>query len=155
MRILFIALFFSTSLMARPIIRPNLSSAFVDTCACNDTYSVSGPACNRFCATKITNGSDVLFATMHVSELISANGRIQNINGWCNNSLNASDTYNPKCVIEARDEAGQRRMLDVEVTGNSVISSVDTLSDNTNFQLTLIETSSGARSFPIQFTKIK
>lgn len=125
-----------------------------DFCACKDSTPVSSGNCSSFCSGKNTNGIEKLFANFTVTEAISLSG-LGSVYGWCKTVL-PNDEANPQCVIEARDEAGSVSQLQVTIAANSNSLTAEienNLSYDKTYILTLVETTSGARSDSIQLIK--
>lgn len=125
-----------------------------DFCACKDSKPISYGNCSSFCANRNTNGAETLFANFTVSEAISLGG-FGSVHGWCRAPL-PTDTQNPECEIEAKDEDGNISYLDVIIppNSNSVTANIqDKLSYNKTYVLTLVERSSGVKSNSIQIIK--
>ncbi len=125
-----------------------------DFCACKNGKPVSYGNCSQFCSDKNTDGAERLYANFSVSEAISLGG-FGNVYAWCKVSL-PSDTQNPECQIEAKDESGTIKMIDVTlpVNTNSLTANIqDTLANDKTYVLTLVEKNSGSRSNSIQLIK--
>lgn len=108
---------------------------------------VSYGNCASTCATKETNGAEVLFANFNFKR----NFRYKNTKEWCNKS---SKFTNRRCVIRAIDEEGNRYEMDTTFDGkNSVSANVDMLSYDRAYVLQLVEQTSQAKSNSIQLVK--
>lgn len=123
-----------------------------DFCACKDTKAVSLGNCATYCSTKNTNGTEILYASFTTTEAVSLNTKFQNVAGWCTAPL-TSDTENPVCKIEAKDEQGNIEYLNVTPSLNTITSDVSKLTADKTYVLTLIENSSKARSNSVQIVK--
>jgi hypothetical protein len=136
------------------LVRPDNAIKFkTDFCGCKDTKAVTYGNCASFCASKNTGGLEKFFANFTVTEKISLSS-LKNVNGWCS-TVFETDTENPKCVIQAKDEDGNIREMDAVTTANSnaVTANMEGLSYDKTYVLTLIETKSGAKSDSIQIIK--
>ncbi len=125
-----------------------------DFCACKNGKPVSYGNCSQFCSDKNTNGAETLYANFSVSEAISLGG-FGNVYAWCKVSL-PTDTQNPECQLEAKDETGKVTMVDVvlPVNTNSLTANIqDSLVVDKTYVLTLVEKNSGARSDSVQMIK--
>lgn len=134
--------------------RPDLAISFKsDYCACKDGKAVSFGNCASFCATRGTGGADHLFASFDVTADISLSG-LKNVLGWCNTVISAT-AANPKCVLQAKDSS--QNVIEAPVVGtpngNSLVFDITNLSFDETYVLTLVETSSGAKSKPVQIIK--
>lgn len=126
-------------------------------CGCKDGAVVTyGNNCATTCANKVTNQRAILYVTFNVTEDISLNQSLQNINGWCNTNL-ATDSVdaNPRCVLKAKDELNNEASLDVVALSvpNTMSIDIEDLAEDKAYVLTLVETSSGAKSDSIQIIK--
>ena len=123
-------------------------------CACKDAVAVSVGNCASVCAGKNTNAVETLFATFTVTEAISLSG-LGSVYGWCKTPL-ANETANPACKIEAKDSSGNTQDLEVTIAANSnsLTANVENLSYDKTYILTLIETTSGAKSNSVQLIKL-
>jgi len=127
-----------------------------DYCICKDTKPVSYGDCTSVCATKNTNGAEVLYATFKLSDELLLNDDLKTLSKWCTTPL-ATDTTNPACVIQAKDEAGTvTTITDVTIstTTNTISTNVDSLlSYDKTYLLTLVEKTSGVKSDSVQIIK--
>lgn len=138
--------------------RPDNAVKFkTDFCGCKDGAVVTfGNNCSQVCANKVTNGAALLFVTFNVTEDISLNQSLQNINGWCNVNLpNDTADGNPRCYMKAKDAQGNERELDTIALSapNTMSINIDSLAEDRAWVLTLIEESSKAKSDSIQIIK--
>ena len=138
--------------------RPENAVKFkTDFCGCKDGAVVTfGNNCGPVCASKVTNGAELLYVTFNVTEDISLNQNLQNINGWCNvNLTNDGIDENPRCQVKAKDDATTELALEVTAlsVANTVSIDISKLSQNKAYVLTLVENSSGAKSDSIQIIK--
>jgi hypothetical protein len=126
-----------------------------DYCACKNAKPVSYGNCTTFCASKSsTDTTEKLYANFTVSEAITQSG-LNSVYGWCKANLE-SDTDNPECKLQAKDENNAIVEIDVEVglNSNSVTANIENkLAFDKTYILTLVEKSSGAKSNSIQFIK--
>lgn len=138
-----------------PVTRPDNAVKFkTDFCGCKDGKAVTYGNCASFCASKATNGAEILYTNYNVTEDISLNSLFANVKGWCNNPIPDEDA-NPRCALKAKDDNGNTISLDVETgsTNNSLNINIDSLSYDVAYVLTLTETSSGAKSDSVQIIK--
>lgn len=136
-------------------VRPSDAITFKpDFCACKDGKAVSFGNCNTFCSGKGTGGAEQLFASFDITADIALNSSFGNVRGWCRNVI-SDNAPNPECRIEAKDLEGNTILAPVVTypTTNSIIADITALSLDKTYVLTLIETSSGARSKPVQIIK--
>jgi hypothetical protein len=127
-----------------------------DFCACKDTKPVSYGNCSVICADKATNGAEVLYANFTVSDDIALNSSLKTVYGWCKNVLTTTDTANPSCKLQAKDEAGNVTSVDVVVgaNSNSLTANIqDKLSYDKTYVITLVEETSGAKSNSVNIIK--
>lgn len=125
-----------------------------DFCICKDGKPVSYGNCANFCNGKNTNGSDMLYANFTIGTSIQLGG-FGSVHGWCTAPLE-TDTTNPKCVIRAKDSAGNDIEIDAAIAArsNSVTADVSgLLRENKTYVLTLVEQSSQAQSNSVQIVK--
>lgn len=126
-----------------------------DYCACKNGKPVSYGNCTTFCASKpSTDNSEKLYANFTVTEAITKSG-LNSVFGWCKANLE-TDTDNPECKLQAKDENNTITELDVDINtnSNSIVVNVDNnLAFDKTYILTLVEKSSGAKSNSIQFIK--
>lgn len=125
-----------------------------DFCTCKDGKAISYGNCASFCANKVTNGAEVLYANFTVTEAISLSG-LGNVHGWCT-ALLPDDEANPKCVVEAKAEDGTITTIDATpISGtNSITAKVqEALDYDKTYVLTLVESISKARSDSVQLVK--
>jgi hypothetical protein len=126
-----------------------------DFCACKDTKPVSYGNCATFCSNKNTAGAETLFASFTVSDAIALNTDINTIYKWCNKTL-GTDTANPSCELQAKDDQGHVSVVDVVVspTTNSLTANIqDKISYDKTYVLTLVEKTSGSKSNSVQIVK--
>ena len=136
-------------------VRPENAVKFKPTfCGCKDGKAITYGNCGSFCVGKNTNGAGILFADFNLTEEITLNTKLVNLNGWCNNSLTDTNT-NPRCVLKAYDDEGGTFNLDVAAgsTANSLTFIIDKLLEDKAYILTLVESTSGAKSDSIQIIK--
>jgi hypothetical protein len=134
--------------------RPNGAINFkTDFCGCKNGKPVTYGNCASFCSNKNTNGQEVFYANFTVKESITLAG-FGNVHGWCT-AVIEGDAQNPKCLIEAKDAQGTIKYLDaVPIAGsNSVTAVIDSLLYDKTYVLTLVESTSGAKSDSIQTVK--
>jgi len=140
-----------------PVTRPTNAVKFkTNFCGCKDGKAITYGNCSSFCSTKNTNGEGILYADFNVTEEISLNSTFVNLNGWCNNNLpDEESNVSPKCLLKANDDNGGELKIDVEQGSaiNSLRINIDTLAEDKAYVLTLIESSSGAKSDSIQIIK--
>jgi hypothetical protein len=140
-----------------PVTRPDGAVKFkTNFCGCKDGKAITYGNCSSFCSTKNTNGEGILYADFNVTEEISLNSTFVNLNGWCNNNLpDEESNVSPKCLLKANDDSGGEVKIDVEQGSaiNSLRINIDTLAEDKAYVLTLIESSSGAKSDSIQIIK--
>ena len=125
-----------------------------DFCACKDGKAISYGNCGSFCSEKNTNGAETLYANFSVTEAISLGG-LGNMYAWCKINL-PSDTQNPECEIQAKDDQGNITSIGVTVPANSnslTANIQDALAYDKTYVLTLVERNSGAKSNSIQLIK--
>jgi len=123
-------------------------------CGCKDGKPVTFGDCNSFCSNKNTNGKEILYVNFTLSDSITLNSSLSNLNGWCNTPLDDGIDANPKCLMEYRNESGTQS-IDVTVTGNSSLSiDIDNFEFDKPYVLTLVESSSGSKSDSIQIIKL-
>lgn len=138
--------------------RPDNAVTFkTNFCGCKDGAVITyGNNCGPTCASKVTNGAEILYVNFNVTEDISLNQNLQNINGWCNVNLpdDAVDE-NPRCVLKAKDDNNTELSLEVTALSvpNTMSIDIGTLSENKAYVLTLVENSSMAKSDSIQIIK--
>lgn len=127
-------------------------------CICKDSVAVSpGTGCASFCNGKNTQTIETLFASFTVTEDISLNPSLKNVNGWCNTPIEDDDTdANPKCNMIARDEFGNEVILP-EVSQSTDSNSLKVALNNSiqkdvPYVITLVEQSSGAKSDSVQIS---
>lgn len=135
--------------------RPDGAVKFkLDFCGCKDGKAVIYGNCSSFCSNKNTNGASVLYANFNVTEEISLNSGLGNLYAWCNTPL-PDEESNPRCQMKAKDVDGTEFPLDVVgIAGsNSVTVNIDSLGEDKAYVLTLVETSSGAKSDSVQIVK--
>jgi hypothetical protein len=137
-----------------------------DFCGCNDTKPVTYGNCATFCADKSTGSKGIFYANFTVTEAISLGG-LGNVYGWCTQLLtppttgtttssSSTPTVNATCALEAKDDSGNivSGIAAVPISGtNSITANIDALQFDKTYVLTLVETSSGARSNSIQIIK--
>lgn len=135
------------------ILRPSEVISFKDYCVCQDGKPVSYGICRKFCEGKITNGAEILFAKMRIGRELPQSGH-DSVKSWCN-KINYQDQMNPKCVIEARDESGNKILMDVMSfpKRNFITADVSALGHNKIYIFRMVEISSGARSQAAQLIK--
>lgn len=138
--------------------RPDGAVKFkTDFCGCKDGAVITfGNNCTQVCANKVTEGAGKLFVSFNVTEDISLNQSLQNINGWCNVNLpNDNTDANPRCILKAKDAENNEFELDVVALSatNTMSIVIDKLLEDRAYVLTLVETSSGAKSDSIQIIK--
>ncbi len=124
-----------------------------DYCGCNNGKPVTFGNCAAFCSTKNTGGVSILYANFTVTEAISLSG-LGNVFNFCNQPLE-TDTANPKCLLEIKDEAGNVSNLDVTTTANSNSIRVDisNLAEDKTYLIKLYEQSSKSGSDTVQIIK--
>ena len=126
-----------------------------DFCACNNTKSViiSSTTCTNFCATKNTNGVDLLYFNFTVGDEIITQG-FNDVGGWCNKII--SDSDNPQCALQVKAEGATTTTIsfDVPKTGNSFTAPITQLAKDKTYILTLVELTSQAKSNSIQVRKL-
>lgn len=125
-----------------------------DFCACKDKKAVSYGNCASFCSNKVTNGAEILYANFTVTADIALSG-LGSVHGWCT-ALLPEDAANPKCVLRARSDDGSE--VDIDVTpipgSNSITAPIqDVIEYDRTYVLTLMETTSGAKSDSVQIVK--
>lgn len=136
-------------------VRPDGAVKFKTTfCGCKDGKAITYGNCSAFCAGKNTNGAGILYADFNVTEEISLNSIFGSLKGWCNNPMPDEQT-NPICLLKANDDDGGAVNLDVATgtTNNSLTINIDKLAEDKAYVLTLVESSSGAKSDSIQIIK--
>ncbi|WPU63888.1 hypothetical protein [Peredibacter starrii] len=125
-----------------------------DFCACKDSKPVSYGNCSSFCAGKNTSGAETFFANFTVTEDISLSG-LGNVYAWCTTPF-STDTANPECKLEAKDDQGNITYVAVDniLNSNSIKANIqDDLAYDKTYVLTLVEMTSKARSNSIQMVK--
>lgn len=124
-----------------------------DYCGCKDGKPVTFGNCTTFCQDKNTGGTSILYATFNVTEAISLSG-LGNVFNFCNLPIEG-DTANPKCVLTAKDEAGNTSSLDVTTisNSNSVRVDISNLAEDKTYLITLVEQGSNAKSDTVQIIK--
>ncbi len=145
----------TVSCVAAPATRPDNAVKFQSNfCGCKDGKAITFGNCSSFCASKNTGGVAMFYASFNLTEAITLNSTLKNLNGWCNTNLPA-DTSNPKCVIKARDDENNELILDVDATGanNSISANMDKIPEDKTFVITLVEGTSGVKSDSIQIIK--
>jgi len=141
------------------VTRPNGAVKFKsDFCGCKDNKAITYGNCSSFCASKSTNGEAILYVNFNVTEAISLNSVFGSLNGWCNNNIpDEVDSPNPRCYLQATDDEGNPVSLDVKKgsTNNSLTINIDEpkISLDRAYVLTLVESTSGAKSDSIQIIK--
>jgi hypothetical protein len=138
-----------------PVVRPDNAVKFKPNfCGCKDGKAITYGNCGAFCAGKNTAGAGILYADFNLTEDITLNNKLVNLNGWCNTSLTETNT-NPVCVLKATDDEITQTSLPVELgTGaNSLKINIDKLLEDRAYVLTLVESSSGSKSDSIQIIK--
>jgi hypothetical protein len=139
---------------AKKVTRPTGAIKFkADYCGCKDGKPVTFGNCASFCSTKNTGGVSILYANFTVTEAISLSG-LENVFNFCNQPLE-TDTANPKCLLEVKDEEGTPAYLDVTTTANTNSIKVDIsgLAEDKTYLIKLIEQSSKAGSDTVQILK--
>ena len=134
--------------------RPSDAIRFkADYCGCKDGKPVTFGNCSTFCSDKNTSGAAILYASFNVTEAISLSG-LGNVFNFCNLPIEG-DTANPKCVLTAKDEAGNTASLEVTTVANSNSVKVDitALAEDKTYLITLMEQGSGAKSDTVQIIK--
>ena len=138
-----------------PIVRPD-NQVFIDStyCVClnGESDSINGN-CPAFCNDKNVT-LPTLFATaslgpdIELNDLFGPRGRL---NGWCNNEI-PDGNINPSCILEAVDDIGQIRSIDVSVSPDqsTFTAVVQDLPRDQTFILRLVERSSGSSSNAFQ-----
>lgn len=138
-----------------PATRPTGAIFFKsDFCACKDNKPVSYGNCSSFCSGKNTAGAETLFASFSVTEDISLSG-LGNVYAWCKTPF-TTDTQNPECKLEAKDEAGNITYVEVNniLNSNSITANIqDNIAYDKTYVLTLVEMSSKSRSNSVQIVK--
>ena len=124
-----------------------------DYCGCKDGKPVTFGNCSAFCADKNTAGASILYASFTVTEAIALSG-LENVFGFCNMPIEG-DTANPKCLLSAKDEAGNTANLDVTTTSgsNSIKVDISALAEDKTYIITLFEQGSKAKSDSVQIIK--
>jgi hypothetical protein len=134
--------------------RPTLEIDFSGMCVCSFGVSLSGPSYKAFCQNK-KHLSLELYVTTNVGSKISMNPdfisdgeQFGSLYNWCNMQL-AEQTTNPKCVLSL-EYKGHVVWVDLQGNkgSNNFRANVDKLPRNTEFEVRLIETTSGAKSMP-------
>jgi hypothetical protein len=136
-------------------VRPDNAIKFKPNfCGCKDGKAITYGNCGSFCAGKNTAGAGILYAEFNLNEEITLNTKLVNLNGWCNTSITETNT-NPKCVLRATDDEITQTNLEVEMgtSTNSLKINIDKLLEDRAYVLTLVESSSGAKSDSIQIIK--
>lgn len=144
----------SKECVAKKVTRPADAIRFkADYCGCKDGKPVTFGNCATFCSTKNTGGVSIFYANFTVTEAISLSG-LENVFNFCNQPLE-TDTANPKCLLEVKDESGTSVSLDVTTTANSNSIRVDisNLAEDKTYLLRLYEQNSKAGSDTIQIIK--
>lgn len=138
-----------------PVTRPDNAIFWKnDFCACKDGKPVSFGNCSSFCASKNTSGAEILYANFSTTEAITKSG-LNSVFGWCRANLE-TDSENPECKLQAKDENNGIIEVDVNIpsNSNSITAAIqDALQFDKTYILTLVEKSSGAKSNSIQFIK--
>lgn len=123
-------------------------------CICKDGKPVSYGNCASFCSGKNTGGSEILYANFSIGTQVQLGG-FGSVHGWCTAPLQ-SDESNAKCVVRAKDSAGNTIDIDTAIAArsNSITANVtDLLNNNTTYVLTLVEQTSNAQSNSVQIVK--
>jgi hypothetical protein len=132
----------------KEIVRPTGAVSFVDDfCICKNSKPVAYGSCSTFCAGKST-AEATLYVNFRVTADISLTS-YKNVAGWCTGVI-ASQAGTPSCSIVAKSSDGDEKAYAVQLNGNSLTASVESLSEDKTYILTLKEVTSGATSDSVQ-----
>ncbi len=118
-----------------------------DTCGCQNGKPITLGDCFSFCQSK-SHDEPILYGFTQITEDLKKDARFGSLYNWCLAEIDDGFT-NPSCYLEARSADGNIKELAVdEMKENSLAFQVylDQLALNRTYVVTLVESSSGARS---------
>lgn len=125
------------------VLRPN-NEVFIDKgfCACQAGKPASINDCQATCQSK-TQNNIVLFGRVTVGPNIQFNDVLKNLDGWCNADIEGSDFKGPACQLEVFD-GDSTQFLELQTSGNTFNTAVDTLRKDVTYLARIRETQSGS-----------
>ena len=136
------------------ILRPtNAITIQTSSCACKDSSSIMLNNCAAFCSGRSTSGAEKLFGTVILGAEVELNANLGSLKGWCNNEIGDGQT-NPSCVLEVTDGPSTFTVPVTEFPSrNTFTADLTTLNNDVRYRVTLVETTSNARSSSIHIFK--
>lgn len=131
-----------------------------DACGCLQGKAITyGSNCASLCQQK---GTGVTDATLYMNVKVGAEVELtdlRDLQGWCSTPLIDPNTGeavagNPACVLEAKDENGSVRQINFTPIGNKATVNITSLSNDMTYRISILETTSGARSDTLQIRKV-
>jgi hypothetical protein len=130
-------------------------------CGCESGKPITLGNCVPVCNSKPNNTTPTLYMETKVTAEIELTD-LQNLSGWCTKELvdpNTGTTVeggtNPTCVLEAKDENGSIKNLNfTPASNNNFAVDITTLEEDMTYRLTIVETTSGAKSNTMQVRRV-
>lgn len=126
-----------------------------ETCGCQDGKPVTLGDCVGFCQNK-RHDTPILYVFTRVSEALQTDPRFGNLYNWCAKEIDDGET-NPSCYLEARSPNGEVKELvvdDLQERSLAFQVALTPLALNRTYVITLVESTSGARSNSLNLKRI-
>lgn len=131
-----------------------------DACGCLAGEAITyGSNCPALCQQK---GTTVAESTLYFNVDLGPEVELTDLKdfkGWCSTPIINPNTGeavagNPACIVEAKDENGNVASLNFNPKSSSATVNIDSLATDMTYRISVVETTSGARSDTIQIRKV-
>ena len=134
------------------ILRPS-GQVFVnrDFCACKDGKPDIVNDCANFCSST-SDKTSTLYGSVRLGYGVESHKDLGSLFNWCYNAISGSDLVSPGCFLKV-DDGNSSRLLDIGIPegSNSFTANIETLSYNTVYIATIVETESGSNATSSSF----
>lgn len=122
-----------------------------DFCSCLNGQSDIINDCSTACSKFPKTAAPMLYLSTTVGPNIQLNQSLQNLQGWCSNTL-PQDKVNPQCTLSAYDGTNTISGIKINsIVGNSLTADLTSLALNKTYIVTIVETASGSNAKSSEF----